>query len=209
MKKCIRLFVSFIGSLLALLMAHYFNICTYLEFIPDDKKYDVCISIYFVCAETIMGIFFDWVCKKIADSKTQVEASFFKPRDEANINTNPVVQFNELDMIEVNLRVKITGKSSNIENSSIKIDAIKQIDMQFAKKGMGSTINNNGDAIINFSDACEGHKQIDYEEEFKLVLQRGDYDTHSSIVIKPEIILNKSKRVDYKCNYIKIKLEER
>lgn len=74
---------------------------------------------------------------------------------------------------------------------------------------MGSTINNNGDAIINFSDACEGHKQIDYEEEFKLVLQRGDYDTHSSIVIKPEIILNKSKRVDYKCNYIKIKLEER
>lgn len=209
MKRCIRFLASFIGSIVALLMAHYFNFIIFLTFVPDDKKYDVCIAVYFTCIEAIIGIIFDFICEWFESRRTYIEVVFYNPKETVNISATPIVKFNNMGMAELMLRVKVKGKSANIKNGSIRIEAFKQADMQFAKKGLGAKISNNGDALIKLMDICDGHEELDYEEDFKLVFQRGDYDTYSSRNIKPELVSVKSPYVKYERNYMEIILEER
>ncbi len=208
MRKGLKLVLSVLGTIIALVLAHFFNICDMLlQFVPVDNRYDVCVGIYFTVIEFAISEGYERVCKKIEEKKTDIELTFYKPKEDPDINNTPMLKFNKTGMSEVKMRVRIRGNCNNISDSTIKISAIKQADMQFAKKGPGVKINENGDALIALADICYGHENLIHEEVFDLVFQRGTYETGVRTMLEPEI-QPKGKRVRFSFNKIKLVMEE-
>lgn len=209
MRKWLRLLVSLIGSIFALFIAHCFNICDWFTFIPEDKKYDGCVAIYFTLVEMGIGFAEEKIISFKESRKTYIEVSFYKPGDEASLNATPLLRFNDYGISEVMCKLSIVGKCSNIIDGEIVIPAINEADIQFAKRGNGTSVNERGDAIIKLGDICSYTETINHQEDYRIVLQRGLMDTRSELLLKPIIKNVKTRNVSYKNNQLKIVMEER
>lgn len=209
MKKWIRLFLSLVGSIMALVMAHFCNIFNYISYIPQDKRYDVCIAVYFTLFETFIDIIFTWILECIDKIRTKVEVVMYLPSEVPNANTTPIVRFNDMGMAELRVQLSVIGNCKNVLSSEIVMKSIIQADMQFARRGTGSSIDENGNAIINLNDIVHNRDTIQFEEDYKIVLQRGAIDNGVEIYLKPQI--NKHKKISivkFVTNGAKLVLEE-
>lgn len=209
MKKWIRLLASFIGSIVALILANYLNFCDFITIIPNDKKYDACLAIYFTIVEALVDTIFEKINSEIEKRKAYVEVLFYKPNEEETSNANPVVYFNDMNMAEIMCKIGVRGNCSNIEQGEIVIPAIKEAEMQFAKRGNGSRINNKGDAMISLKSICEGRTHINHQEDYRIIFQRGANETRSKAVIEPHINIPNTRWVNFIYNKITIKMEEK
>ena len=195
MKKWIQLAISFVGSIIALLLAHYFNIFEYMTFIPSEKSYDVCITIYFTVIQTGVNIGFYEINKWLEEQKTKIEAVVYLPNEEPNLNSCPIIKFNEMDMAEIRLKLSVKGKSKTI---------------QIGRKGIGVSVDNSGNIMFEMEKMCQGHEAINIEENYKLVLQRGNIDDSLTIIMKPKLVKKaRTKNIKFFTNEAKIVLEER
>lgn len=210
MKKWIQLAISFVGSIIALLLAHYFNIFEYMTFIPSEKSYDVCITIYFTVIQTGVNIGFYEINKWLEEQKTKIEAVVYLPNEEPNLNSCPIIKFNEMDMAEIRLKLSVNGKSKTILDKKIIINALAQVDLQIGRKGIGVSVDNSGNIMFEMEKMCQGHEAINIEENYKLVLQRGNIDDSLTIIMKPKLVKKaRTKNIKFFTNEAKIVLEER
>lgn len=209
MKKCVKPLLSLIGSVIALLMAHYINIFSYMTFIPDDKSYDVCIAVYFTLFESMIGTFINWCERKYEESMTEIEAVIYLQNEVVNEKTTPIIRFDDMGMAEMRLHIKLCGKCENVKGNQIIIRSFLQAEMQLVRRGTGAKIDNDGSLLIDIGTLCGNRAKIQCEEDYKIVLQRGVIDNSLSINLIPEInIVKKNRRVKYKANEAKIILEE-
>lgn len=207
MKKWLQILVSFVGSLLALWLAHVFNIFDYMPFVPKDKSYDVCIAVYFTLVETLANLLYSMLLDWIEDRRIEVEAIMFSANEEPNIASCPIIRFNEMGIAEFNMKVSVKGKRSNINNNSIILNSMRQVDFQIGRRGTGTKVDNEGNYIIEIDKICNNQDIINVEEIYKIVLQRGDMEDSSVIMISPKLLENRHKNIKFVTNEAKLTLE--
>lgn len=207
MRKWLQVFVSFVGSLTALWLAHGINIFDYMTFIPQDKSYDACITVYFTLVEafvnTVYTMFTDWIDKQ----KTEIGAIIFTANEEPNKNTSPIIRFNDMGIAEINMKVSVKGKRSSIKNNTIVLDSMRQVEYQVGRRGSGAKVDNEGNYIIEIDKLCNNQEIMNIEETYKIVLQRGNLENGAEIMISPKLNDKKCKPIVFVSNNAKLKLE--
>lgn len=210
MKKFMRVLTSLIGSLIALAMVHFFNIFDYIPLVQPENSYDIGVAVYFSLTEMAVGMLFDWFVGLIEKSKTHIEAILYLPNQVPNETVVPRVRLNNMGMAEMILHVRVHGKCKKVKDSQIMISSFLQAEMQFARRGTGTEIDDNGNVLINLKAFCNKRAEIQCEEDYKIVLQRGAIDNSANIVLKPEIKSNvKLNGTKFICNEADIVLEEK
>lgn len=207
MKKWLQIIMSFIGSLLALWLAHAFNIFDYMTFIPKDKSYDVCIAVYFTLVEALVNILYSKVLDWREDKRIDVEVIMFSANEEPNIASRPIIRFNEMGIAEFSMKVSVKGKRSSINNNSIVLNSMRQVDFQIGRRGIGAKVDNDGNYIIEIDKICNNQDIINVEEIYKIVLQRSDMEDSSVIMISPKLIENRHNHIKFVANEANITLE--
>ena len=208
MKKWIQVIISFVGSLLALWLVHVFNIFDYMTFIPKDKSYDVCIAVYFALVEALVNILYSMLLDWREHKKVDVEAIIFSAKEEPNISSCPIIRFNEMGVAEFCMKVSVNGKRNNINNNSIVLNSMRQVDYQIGRRGTGAKVDNDGNYIIEIDKICHNQDVINVEEVYKIVVQRGDMEDSSTIMISPKLLETKGKHIHFMTNEAKLALEE-
>lgn len=209
-KKVFRLLLSFGGFIVALLVAHGFNIFDYMTFVPEDKKYDVCIAVYFAVMETGITFLYDGIVEQIAQKKTYIEAVFHLPTEFSNSKSVPIIKFNDMGIAEVKLNLMVKGCCSNLINNGVMIRVPQQVDAQFSKKGVGIKQDNQGNLLIMLDEVCRNREVFESEEDYKITFMRRDYDNKATISLSPELLLKKKdRRISFVKNEAKMVLEEK
>lgn len=209
MRKFLQVIVSFIGSLFALWLAHGINIFDYLTFVPQDKSYDVCITVYFTIVEAALNISYTILIEWLEKQKVEIEAIMFTANEEPNRNTCPIIRFNDMGIAEVNMKVSLKGKRSQLKNKTIILHAMNQVEYQVGRRGSGAQVDNEGNYIVEIEKLCNKQAIINMNETYKLVLQRGTLEDSAQIMISPKLNNNKCKLISFVANDAKITLEGR
>lgn len=209
MRKFLQVIVSLIGSLFALWVAHGINIFDYMTFVPQDKSYDVCITVYFTIVEAILNISYIMLMEWFDQKKVEIEAIMFTANEEPNRNTCPIIRFDAMGIAEVNMKVSLKGKRSQLINKTIILHAMNQVEYQVGRRGSGAKVDNEGNYIIEIEKLCNNQEMINMNETYKLVLQRGTLEDSAQIMISPKLNDNKCKLISFSANDAKITLEGR
>lgn len=212
-KRCnwlLRIAASIIGAVLSLYVAHVFNPFSLMTVIPQDKVYDVCIAVYFSITELFVGWGVDIIEEKISYLFTDIEAVLSHRCEEAVLQSRPLILFNELDMSEVALTIKIRGSRKNISGVKVILPRISQADYQLSRKTIGASINNSGDLCIELSAICGQPENVNMAETFLFTLQRAPVDDNAQITITSVISPKDGHRwINFYSNTAIVKLEGR
>ena len=92
-----------------------------MSFIPEDKAYDVCITIYFSVSELVVSVAIAKIDAIVDSLFSDVRVMFSHRNEKAEINSRPAIHFNELDMSEVELSVFIRGPKKFFTGTTIII----------------------------------------------------------------------------------------
>ena len=107
MRKWLQILVSIAGILLALCLAHAFNICDYMTFIPKDKSYDVCITVYFALVEVITSILLSMILDWMEARKVNVEVIMFASNEAPNKASCPIIKFNKISLNDTSITSEV------------------------------------------------------------------------------------------------------
>lgn len=199
----------FIVGIVSLMIAHNFNPFSAMNFIPKDKAYDVCITIYFSAVEVIFGFGIDKIEELIAGYYMEIEAILSHVNEEARVDSKPTIRFNAFDVSEVELTLNIRGERRYFNDIEVVIPRIAQADYQLGRRDHGASINSNGDYCIKLSAIC-GHTEIvNLKETFLVTLQRAQIDNSARVTISPEARPSRHRRIKFLNNAAVVKLEER
>ena len=209
MRKWSQIIVSFVGALVALWLAHVINIFDYITFIPKDKSYDVCITVYFTLVESFVNIIYNNFTEWFDKQKVEIEAILFKTNEEPNRIACPILRFDDMGIAEMNMKVYVKGKSIKLKNKTITLDSMRQVQYQVGRRCSGAKVDNEGNYIVEIDKLCGNQEMINLEEVFKIVLQRGDMEDSVRIMISPKLNDNKCKLISFVTNEAKITLEEK
>lgn len=209
MKKWLKLCLSLAGSIIALVLAKWFNIFSYMTFIPKDKQYDVCIAVYFTLLEMIIAYIYEAIEQKVEKEKAKIHSVIHLKNEGPNLNSVPEIRFNEMGMAEFYLHVELDGMCKKMDGCKIRIQSFIQGDMQLGKKGSSANIDNDGNFVIDLEKICGQREDIHWEEDYRIVLQRGVIENGGGIVLKPELVYNTKKfGMIFKSNKSRVMWEE-
>lgn len=197
-------------SFLCILLAHIFNPFSFVSIVPKDKVYDVCIAVYFSIGSIITEAVIDKINNYIESEKVYIEAIFSHRNEESGLQSKPCITFNDCDMAEIELEVKVRGNSKQISSLRIEIPKIAQADFQVGRKSIGAELNDNGDFVIHLSKICGNSDTINVKEAFLITMQRIPMDDRATITVKPVLALEKKPwQVEYACNAAIVRLEDK
>ncbi len=179
-----------------------------MSFIPEDKAYNVCITIYFSVSELLASAAIAKVDAMVDSLFADVKVMFSHRNEKAELNSRPKIHFNELNMSEVELSVTIRGSKKSFSDIIIIIPKIVQADHQLARKCIGECINENGDFCIDLMTLCEQIENVDMTEKFLITLQRAPVDNSAEIIITPEISQKSHGRIRFCHNTMAVQLEK-
>lgn len=204
----IRILATLAGAILTLIIAHAFNPFSAMTFIPQDKAYDVCITVYF----SIMEIVLNWGIEKVnalIDSYFMTIEVFISHKDEAaEIYSKPKIRFNEFDLAEVALTVHMRGRKKYFTGLEIVLPQIAQADFQVGKRTIGAYINNQGDFCVKLSDICGSSDAIQLSQTFSVIIQRSPVDESALVQLSPELHpVKRHRRIKYSSNMAILQLE--
>lgn len=203
---CLRIAFSIIGAILSLLLAHYFNLFSLIKNIPEEKVYDACITFYFSLTGLILNGLLGLIEKKMSDYYMDVEAILSQRNEVPGLSSQPTIRFNEFDMSEVALTIRINGNRDFFSGVKVIIPKISQADYQLGRQSLGASLNNKGDFCIDLSAISGQSQKVNMSETFLITLQRAPIDNNAEITITPEIIPKKSKRIRFLNNSAVIEL---
>lgn len=131
LKKTVKILFPLISAIIGLLLANYFNIFDYFTFVPNEHKYDVCITVYFAIVDILLTEAQEFAQKRVIPYVFSSVNIVFHPKAvEPDIKIVPTIQFNSLNIAEINMTVSITGKRSHFKNTKLVIPAPAFVDIQ-------------------------------------------------------------------------------
>lgn len=209
MRKLLQVLVTFVGALIAIWLANEFNIFNYMTFVPNNKSFDVCITVYFTVVESIVNVSYTMIINWLDKQKVEIETILFTSNDEPNKNTCPIVRFNTMGIAEMNMKVSVKGNRSRVKDKTIILNSMIQVEYQVGRRGSGAKVDNEGNYIIEIEKLCSNQEIVNIEETYKIVLQRGALDDSAQIIVTPKLNDNNSKLIVFESNNAKLALEER
>lgn len=205
----LRIAFSVIGAILSLLLTHYFNFFSLITIIPEDKVYDFCISFYISLTGLLLNGMLDVIEKKVSDYYMDVEAILSHHDEVPGLSSQPTIRFNEFEVSEVELTIRINGDRDFFSGVKVIIPKIAQADYQLGRQSLGASLTSEGDFFVDLSAICGQSQKVDMSETFLITLQRAPIDNNAEIKITPEINPKKSKRIRFLNNSAVIELEVR
>jgi hypothetical protein len=187
MKNIFQVVLLLAGTIIALLMAHIFNIFNYMPFVPIDKKYDVCIAAYFTLVETIINNLVNFIYAKVSKNRTFIKVTLYNLQEVPNPNSIPKIYFNNMGIAKMGMKLSIKGRFRNIREKKVIINHFLHADMQFDRRGTGATIDNEGNLLIDLNKFNQNDKVIECEENYIIVFQRSITENSAEILIRPSI----------------------
>ena len=208
--RILRIAATILGAIISLYIAHIFNPFSLVTSIPVDKVYDVCIAVYFSLTELIVTWGMDKLKEVISNFYIDIEAIISHRNEDAGLESQPSIRFNEVDMSEMALTIKIHGTRKILSDLKVVIPKIAQADYQSGRKSLGASINSEGDFCIELSAICGQSEKVNISETFLITIQRAHIDDKAQIIVMPEISpKGKFRRIRFLRNSAIIKLEGR
>ncbi len=205
----LRIFTSIVGAIISLFIAHYFNPFVLMSFIPTSSVYDVCITVYFSITELLINWGLDKAKEKAADYYSDIKIVLSHSDEQADLNSQPMIRFNECDMAEIAITIVAKGSLKRLSNIRVIIPRIAQADYQPGRKSLGASINDKGDFCVDLSVICGHQEKVMLSETFLITLQRAPVDNNASVIITPTLSPRKNKRVRFQKNTASLQMEVR
>lgn len=185
--KILRIVVSLLGAIIALLWANTVNIFQFFTFVPQDKAYDVCITVYFTIIESAIGFAWEMICKQIESRKVYVNCTCYTDSNNISISNTPLLTFNDMDIAYLSIQVSIRGNADKLKLSKIKICSMSQMDFQIEHCGTSMTLDNGGNIVINLSQMCGNQKEVYLKENYRVTLIRNTANANAECILSPDI----------------------
>ena len=94
-----------LGAIVSLLATNTFNIFNYFPFVPDEYRYEICLTVYLAVFDFLIRIVYDLLVKiLIKKFHSEIQVIFCLPNTESDIGINPTVVFNEEGQSQIDIR---------------------------------------------------------------------------------------------------------
>lgn len=203
-----RIVKTIISAVLGIFILRWINIFDYIPLVPRDKAFDLGVIVYFSVIELILDIIISFI-KESAISNLSAIISLND--NEGTIDSKPIIQFNNLDLAEANITIKIEGKKKHFSDWNLILPSTKFATVQLNKQTNFASIDNDGNLLIPI-EAIFGTSDLKTSMEFgiKIVFAKEDDDV-ATVEISLELKNKKSKqwprRIIFKRNKAILKLE--
>ena len=112
-KKVWKIIAPILSAIIGVLAANKLNIFSFLPFVPDEYAYEICITAYFAVADIIIDAFTNGILNFIKNRFiSELEVVISQQGTNINIGTDTFLEFNNDDLTEANVLVKIKGRKN-------------------------------------------------------------------------------------------------
>ena len=153
-QKVYKFCKPFVLTLMGIFGADFVNILAYIPFVPQDKAFMLCIPLYVGMLDFLLSELIDSIQTKYI---SQIDVFFSCNGVENGINGMPVIQFNEENLAEVEVTIKIFGRKADFKSKKLLINYIDFATMQLSGKNQHiASIDNEGNLIIDLETIFGG-----------------------------------------------------
>lgn len=197
-----------LGAIVSLLATNTFNIFNYFPFVPDEYRYEICLTVYLAVFDFLIRIVYDLLVKiLIKKFHSEIQVIFCLPNTESDIGINPTVVFNEEGQSQIDIRLKVSGQKKHFHGKRIQISQIACADFQVNIKNEITEVEGNN-FYINLEKLFANSNENDLESTHRLVLIQTLDEIKYIANIKAEF-LGKPFNIKFKSNFAKVKVGER
>ena len=94
-------------ALIGVYFANKFNIFDFITFIPEEKSFDICITVYFAILEILSEFFAKSAYAKFT---SEISVVLSLNNTEVSIDSTPIIKFNQSGLAEATITVSIVGR---------------------------------------------------------------------------------------------------
>lgn len=122
---------AIIAPVSAVYLLDKFNICDYLLFIPDDKKFDIGLSLYLA----VLEIGAEFLENLYSNAVAEIECIFYSDKDNKNINTVPnfVCDSDNDGVTNIYCEVKVKGSIQKLKRCKLIMNIPEWVTSQVPK----------------------------------------------------------------------------
>lgn len=197
-----------LGAIVSLLATNTFNIFNYFTFVPDEYRYEICLTVYLAVFDFLIRNVYDFLVRKLNKKfYSEIQVIFCLPNTESDIGINPRVVFNEEGQSQIDIRLKVSGQKKHFHGKRIQISQIACADFQVNIKNEITEVDGNN-FYINLEKLFANSNENDLESTHRLVLIQTLDEIKYVCNIKAEF-LDKPFNIKFKSNFAKVKVGER
>lgn len=186
-KKILKLVTPIFSAIIGLLVANKFNVFEFMTFVPEDYKYEVCITTYFVIADVIVGIVGNGISNLLKTRFiSELEVVLSHQATTIDSRTDITLAFNNDGLTEANILLRIKGKKKHFENVELLIKKPAFAEIQSAYRRKEVTIDRDN-YRIKLVDLFGNSDLIDSCQTFKIAMIQDAVDGDTSIILAPEL----------------------
>jgi len=122
----LKIFKTVLIALAGVFIANKFNLFSYMTFIPDDKAFDICITVYF----TILELISEFLLEAVHGRRSELSVILSHVNTDVSIESNPIINFNQDDLAQMTVTVHINGMKKHFTGSKIVLSDVGFATMQ-------------------------------------------------------------------------------
>ncbi len=186
-KKILKVLTPIFSAIIGILAANKFNVFEFMTFVPEDYTYEVCITTYFVIADVIIDTLLNAISNFLKPMFiSELEVVISHQGTTINTDTDITLEFNDDDLTQANILVRIKGKKSHFENIDliIKKPAFAEIQSTYKRQ---EVIVDRDNYCIKLADLFGNSSTIDSSQTFKIVMIQDSVDGDTSMLLTPEL----------------------
>ena len=208
-QKLPKIIKPIIIALLGVYLTNKFNIFEYMPFIPTEKSFDICITVYFAILEIFSGFLAEIIYTKFM---SEISVILSLDNSEISVNSIPIIKFNSEELSEAILTVQIIGRKKHFSNTIIMLPNTGCTTMQPSIHSKEASIDKNGNFIIDLEKLFgTTNKKISVSSSFRITFVKELVDNERMIEISPELKnnfpYNFHPAIFYKHNKAQLKIE--
>lgn len=176
--------LNFFILLFSCWISQIFNVTNFIHFIPEDKKFEISVSLYTAIILVIVNLIKEF----INDKKTNIKLIAYGKKQDPNMKNIPEFQFStKYGVSEIHIDIHIRGNLKIINKLILSLDFPNWVQPQFQ-----SSFIENGSFKIKFKDIIGVSRSDGRLEEKKITLEipiicnPGSLSQEDSVVFKIE-----------------------
>lgn len=207
-KKVWKIIAPILSAIIGVLAANKLNIFSFLPFVPDEYAYEICITAYFAVMHIIIDAFTNGILNFIKNRFiSELEVVISQQGTNINIGTDTFLEFNNDDLTEANVLVKIKGRKNHFKNIDLIIKKPAFAEIQNTYRRPEATVNRDN-YCIKLESLFGNSDIIDSSQTFKIAMIQDPVDGDTSVILSPELSKKKFGLV-YKHNNVHLKAVRR
>ena len=172
-------------ALIGVYFANKFNIFDFITFIPEEKSFDICITVYFAILEILSEFFAKSAYAKFT---SEISVVLSLNNTEVSIDSTPIIKFNQSGLAEATITVSIVGRKKHFSDFQLVVANSSFATMQANIHDREVSIDNTGNYIIDLEKMFGNtNSRIYVSSSFRITFAREFSDTERSIEISPEL----------------------